>query len=318
MGEFLFGALTCPFAPPSGSGVAIVAPDALRCLCGGTALKEEGTVTAAKVDFSSVSWGSVEWTNLVTLYLRAHESRSKHPILGDHAAAQAVDRIEYDFKRIHRNSLPASNQYLVALRAKQLDTWCADFLARHPDAVVLHLGCGLDGRAFRLDVPPSVQWFDLDQPSVIELRRRLYDETERYRMIGSSVTDPQWLDHIPTGRPTLVVAEGLLMYVEESQVRQLFARLMDRFDCGELQFDTLSALAPRMSKLFTRGIIKWGIGNARDIETWHPKLRFVEQTSALTGYEKIDSTAVRWIYRFVNASPFGPYDMLNRFRYEQR
>src|ERR1700742_855192 len=126
-------------------------------------------MTTPKVDFSSVRWGSVEWTNLVTLYLRAHESRSRTTILGDHAAAAAVDRIDYDFKRIHRNSLPASNQYLVALRAKQLDVWCADFLARHPDAVVLHLGAGLDGRAFRLEVPPAVLWFDLDQPSVIEL-----------------------------------------------------------------------------------------------------------------------------------------------------
>lgn len=46
-----------------------------------------------KVDFSSVAWGSVEWTNLVTLYLRACESRSRQPILGDTAAAEAVDRI---------------------------------------------------------------------------------------------------------------------------------------------------------------------------------------------------------------------------------
>lgn len=272
-------------------------------------------MTTGKVDFSSVRWGSVEWTNLVTLYLRAYESRTRHPILGDHAAAEAVDRIDYDFKRIHRNSLPASNQYLVALRAKQLDTWCADFLGRHPDAVVMHLGCGLDGRAFRLDVPPAVRWFDLDQPSVIELRRRLYDETERYRMIGSSVTDPGWLDRIPTGHPALVVAEGLLMYVDESGVRQLFAHLLDRFDCGELQFDTLSALAPALSKVLTRGIIKWGIGNARDIETWNPKLRLIEQTPALAGYQKIDSTVVRWIYRIVSASPFGPYDTLNRFEF---
>ena len=44
-------------------------------------------MTTPKVDFSSVRWGSVEWTNLVTLYLRAYESRSRHPILGDHAAA---------------------------------------------------------------------------------------------------------------------------------------------------------------------------------------------------------------------------------------
>jgi O-methyltransferase involved in polyketide biosynthesis len=270
-------------------------------------------VTTAKVDFSSVRWGSVEWTNLVTLYLRACESRSPRPILGDDAAAEAVDRINYDFKRIHRTSLPASNQYLVTLRAKQLDDWCAAFFQRHPDAVVLHLGCGLDGRAFRLGAPNL--WFDIDQPSVIGLRRRLYDDTECYHMIGSSVTDPQWLDQIPTGHPTLVVAEGLLMYLSEAEVRQLLERLTDRFDCGEMLFDTLSALAPLLSKVLTKGIIKWGIRNVRDLETWNPKLRFLEQTPALTGYEKIKSTLVRLIYTLTWATPGRNYDVLNRFGY---
>jgi O-methyltransferase involved in polyketide biosynthesis len=180
---------------------------------------------------------------------------------------------------------------------------------------VLHLGCGLDGRGFRLAPPPSVLWFDLDQPAVIELRRRLYDDTDSYRMIGSSVTDPQWLDHIPTGRPTLVVAEGLLMYLQESEVRQLLERLTDRFDSGELLFDTLSALAPRLSKVLTRGIITWGIRDARDIETWNPRVRFLEQTSMLAGYRQIESTPVRLIYWLSYATLARGYDMLNRFEF---
>jgi O-methyltransferase involved in polyketide biosynthesis len=89
-------------------------------------------MTTAKVDFSSVDWRSVEWTNLVTLYLRAYESRSPRTILGDRAAADAVDRINYDFKRIHRAAQPWGNQFLVALRAKKLDVWTADFMRRHP------------------------------------------------------------------------------------------------------------------------------------------------------------------------------------------
>jgi methyltransferase (TIGR00027 family) len=268
-----------------------------------------------KVDFSSVAWGSVEWTNLVTLYLRAYESRGPRPILGDHAAAAAVDRIDYDFKRIHRNSLPVSNQYLVVLRAKQLDDWCADFLQRHPEAVVLHLGCGLDGRAFRISVPPSVQWFDLDQPGVIELRRRLYQDTAGYRMIASSVTDPQWLADIPTGLPTLVVAEGLLMYLQEIEVRRLLARLTDQFASGEMLFDTLSALAPLLSKVFTRGIIKWGIRHARELETWNPSLHLVEQKPVLAGYHKIPAPSVRLLYKVLSVSGGGSYDVLNRFEY---
>ncbi|MDT5220634.1 MAG: hypothetical protein QOF15_2739 [Mycobacterium sp.] len=268
-----------------------------------------------KVDFSSVAWGSVEWTNLVTLYLRAYESRGPRPILGDHAAAAAVDRIDYDFKRIHRNSLPVANQYLVVLRAKQLDDWCADFLHRHPEAVVLHLGCGLDGRAFRISVPTSVQWFDVDQPAVIELRRRLYQDTAGYRMIASSVNDPQWLADIPTGLPTLVVAEGLRMYLQEGEVRRLLARLTDQFGSGELLFDTLSALAPLLSKVFTRGIIKWGIRHARDLETWNPSLHLVERKPVLAGYEKIPAPPVRLLYKVFSVAGGGSYDVLNRFEY---
>lgn len=268
-----------------------------------------------KVDFSSVAWGSVEWTNLVTLYLRACESRSKRPILGDCVAADAVDRISYDFRRMRRSTLPATNQYLVALRAKKFDDWCADFLSRHPDAVVLHLGCGLDGRAFRLGLPPEVSWFDVDQPGVIGLRRLLYDDTERYRMIGSSVTDVQWLDDVPTGRPTLVVAEGLLMYLREAEVRRLLQRLIDRFPGGEMHFDTLSALAPLLSKVFTGGIITWGIRDARRVADWHPQLRFLEQTPALAGYEHIPSTAMRLIYRVTWVTGGRGYDVLNRFEF---
>jgi O-methyltransferase involved in polyketide biosynthesis len=275
----------------------------------------EGIMDTTKVDFSSVAWGSVEWTNLVTLYLRAYESRSQRPILGDKAAAEAVERIDYDFRRIHRSSFPPANQYLVVLRAKRLDDWCADFLQSHPDAVVLHLGCGLDGRAFRLEPPPSVLWYDIDQPGVIDLRRRLYDDTERYRMIGSSVTDAEWLEQIPTGRPTLVVAEGLLMYLSETEVRALLQRLTDRFDCGELLFDTLSRLAPLLSKIFTRGIIKWGIRDVRELQAWNPRLRFVEQTSALADYRKIESTPVRLIYKLSCAIGARGYDVLNRFAY---
>src|SRR5690349_14204327 len=122
-----------------------------------------------KIDFNGVKWGSVQWTMLCTLYLRAYESRSGHSILADHAAAEAVDRIDYDFDRIKKYINPSSNQFLVALRAKQLDLWAADFFARHPEAVVLHLGCGLDSRAFRLNPPAGVRWFDVDVPAVIEL-----------------------------------------------------------------------------------------------------------------------------------------------------
>lgn len=267
-----------------------------------------------KVDFTDVRWGSVEWTNLCTLYLRAYESRSSAPILGDTAAAEAVDRIEYDWVRMRRAMHPGSNQYMVTMRAKQLDDWGSDFLRRYPNAVVLHLGCGMDTRAFRLHPPETVQWFDIDQPNVIALRRKLYDDSDGYRMIGSSVTD-KWLDEIPTDLPMLMVAEGLLMYLTEPEVRTLLQRLTDRFGSGELLFDTVSPIGPRLSKVLTKGITKWGTGDAHEIEQWNPRLRFLERCSVGALYKRIPSAPVRLLWRLVNATPLRNYDVLNRFAF---
>lgn len=279
------------------------------------------TDQSSKLDFSGVRWGSVEWTNLCTLYLRAYESRLERPILGDRAAAEAVDGINYDFARMHRAAQPWANQFLVALRAKQLDVWADDFLRRNPDAVVLHLGCGLDSRAFRLDVPSGVSWFDVDVPGVIALRRQLYTDRTGYTMIGASVTEPGWLDQIPTGRPALIVAEGLLMYLDENEIRDLLQRLTDRFGTGELLADLLSPWGPRfsnsplLSKASTSGITKWGTKDGHELPEWIPRLQLVETTMFLDA-AKIPLKPQRALYRILAAVPFmRNYDRLYRFRF---
>lgn len=274
----------------------------------------EETVTD-KVDFSSVAWGSVGWTALCTLYLRACESRLSQPILADHDAAAAVARIDYDFARLHRAVRPWANQFLVALRAKQFDAFTTDFLRRHPDAVVLHLGCGLDTRTLRVTPAPDVQWFDVDQPEVIVLRRKLYQDNDEYRMISSSVTEAQWIGTVPIDRPTLVIAEGLLMFLSESEVRVLLQRLTDRFSRGELVFDTLSPMGPRISRWFQGGLVRWGIRDAGEPTRWNPRLRRMEQTSSLDGYQAIPYAPQRLLFRLMHATPARNFDVVHRFAF---
>jgi O-methyltransferase involved in polyketide biosynthesis len=269
----------------------------------------------SKVDFTGVRWGSVEWTGLCMLYLRACESRLAHPILGDRFAAQDVARIDYDFKRIHRVAPPAVNQFIVALRGVQFDAWITNFLNGHPDAVVLHLGCGLHSRAFRVALE-GVRWFDVDMPEIIALRRQLYSESETYRMVGSSVTDPGWLDELPAGGPALIVAEGVLMYVTPADVTELLHRLVDRFDTGELLADLLTRWGPRLSRVFTSGFIKWGTPDGSEITRWDARLRLIEDSSVMAGFDKIPLTPQRLLYRTMHAIPtVRKYDRLFRFAF---
>jgi O-methyltransferase involved in polyketide biosynthesis len=218
-------------------------------------------------------------TMLLALYSRAMESRSKDPLLRDVMAEEAIERIDYDFERTKPSHVESLQ---VVLRAKHLDLWTEEFLAYHPDARVLHLGCGLDSRAYRVDPPPGVLWIDVDYPDVIELRQKLYPERAGYCMIGSSVTDPGWLDEVPKDRPAWIVAEGLTYYLSESDLKTLLNRLTGHFPSGQMAFDAVSRLGAKLAKNNARiratgATIGWWIDDPRDIQRLDPKLELVTE-----------------------------------------
>ncbi len=228
---------------------------------------------------------------LITLYARALESRSDDPVLEDKWAEDAIARIDYDFGKIQMGSIqPVS----IAMRAKQLDVWTAEYIATHPDATILHLGCGMDSRAFRLSLPPEVCWFDVDYPDVIELRRRLYPEHPGYRMIGSPLAELGWLDALPRDRPAMIVAEGVTMYLTESVVKPLFNRLTSHFPSGQIAFDAINRIAVRLGNVSssiraTGASFGWGINNARDIRRLDPKITLIRKLAPpqLAGFAKL-------------------------------
>jgi O-methyltransferase involved in polyketide biosynthesis len=221
-------------------------------------------------------------TLLMTLYGKALESRLPHSLLGDHFADEAVRKIDYD---ITRHKVADNLGFGMAIRAKTLDVRVQDFLARNPDAIVLHLGCGLDTRIFRVDPLPGVDWFDVDYPEVIELRRKRYPSRDHYHLVASSVTEPDWLADVPRNRPAIVVAEGLTPYLAAEEGPRLFSRLVSHLAGGELMFDAYSRFGLKLLRLnpairATGAEVHWAIEDPHELELAVPKLRFVEVISA--------------------------------------
>jgi O-methyltransferase involved in polyketide biosynthesis len=220
-------------------------------------------------------------TLLITLYGKALESRMPDSLLNDRFADEAVRKIDYDFARLKVDDNLGVG---LAIRAKLLDDWVRAFLANNPEAVVLHIGCGLDTRVFRIDPPAGVQWFDVDYPEVIDLRRRLYPARENYHLVASSVTDPGWLEKIPRG-PAMIVAEGLTPYLQPEEGKRLFAALVGHFPAGEIVCDVYSNLGLKLVALSpackaTGAALHWAINDPRELEAAAPGLRLVEETGA--------------------------------------
>lgn len=218
-----------------------------------------------------------EETLLITLYTKATACPST--ILADEKAHEILERVDYDYAKLR---VPTGTRLTVCLRAKKFDQYVEEFLSAHPRGTVLHLGCGLDTRFVRVD-DGQVQWYDLDLPGVIKLRENFFEETDRYHMIPSSVTALEWMESIPRpGEAVLVIAEGLLMYLEEEQVKALIRKLKERYPGCTLAFDAFSTLTARNvrrnpSLRATGAVIRWGIDDPRQIEGWAEGIRLLEE-----------------------------------------
>jgi O-methyltransferase involved in polyketide biosynthesis len=263
-------------------------------------------------------------TLLITLHAKAEESRLPDSLLKDRFAAEAVSRIDYDFARLRIDRDMAIG---VAMRAHIFDGWTRDFLARHPGATVLHLGCGLDSRVFRIGPGPEIHWFDIDYPDVVALRQRLYPRREGYTLLGASVTDPAWSERIPVDRPVLILAEGLLPYLPEDEVPRLLQRLTTHLPGGEIAFDAYSELGLTMLRAVpsirrTGAVLHWALDDPRELERQVPGLERLRDVLAYDpdGYDPDQIARMSWparlaILAFALVPPLARMGRLLHYRF---
>lgn len=243
---------------------------------------------------------------LATLYAKALDADARKSILHDQYAKDAVERIDYDW---HATTITPRRAPSVAARTAHFDNWARQFLAAHPDANVLHLGCGLDARVYRLDPGPGVRWFDIDYPDVIDLREQVYPARDHNRMIAASATDPDWLAEVSDYRPTLLLGEGLTMYLTEGDGLALLRRVVDRFPSGELQFDAFSSFGIRTQAInsvvrHSGSTLHWAIDGPDDIMDAIPEVRLLAWESVFDSdtFDQM-SPAVRLMGRVMGLVP---------------
>lgn len=223
-------------------------------------------------------------TMLMTLSGRAVQSQWKNPILSDPWAEEAMRHIDYDirnnYSKLSWSLIGDMGCTIIATRGATFDLLTTRYLAEHPDATVLHVGCGMDSRAFRVNPPASVQWYDVDFPDVIDLRRQLFPERPSYHLIGAPLDNLHWLDEVPRDRPGLLIAEGVLMYLGEAEVKALLNAVVAHFPSGQMIFDVVH---PTIVKSVgtnvggTGATYRWGLNDPQDIKQLEPRLQLVKE-----------------------------------------
>ena len=187
---------------------------------------------------------SVNKTLYIPLYGKALVSK-KGIILSDKKAEEIWENEKFSLKGKSKSKWLA---YFMAMRSSVFDKWVIDKIASTQDAIVLHLGCGLDSRIIRTK-NLKFKWFDIDFNSVINERRKYFNETPYYSMIPSDVRDGSFINLLPNANYAIVVLEGISMYLTNEELNNIFIKLSEKFSKLSILMDCYTPFAVKMTKL---------------------------------------------------------------------
>lgn len=189
----------------------------------------------------TASLDAVERTALLTAALRAAETRREDHLYEDPYAASLAGEIGSEllaeirtatFPPGRERTLPSTPDY-NAIRTRFFDDYLQQ-AARDPQTIQIVLApAGMDSRAYRLDWPDRVRWFEVDRLAVLAYKEeRLGDTRPRtdHRKVAVDLTSPDWEGDLQAAGydpaiPSTWLLEGLLYYIPEADSHRILQRV---------------------------------------------------------------------------------------------
>ena len=189
---------------------------------------------------------------------RAMETARPDAIFRDpYAARLAGQRGEAIVDNMKRGRAMA---WAMIVRTAVFDETILDRIRNGGVDTVLNLAAGLDARAWRMPLPPTLRWIDVDLPEILEYKvQTLKDEKPvcQYEAVKVDLTDAAKRRALfsqvgAQSSRVLVVTEGLVVYLTAEQVGELAS---DLHASTSFQWWLLDIASPRLLVMMRK---MWG------------------------------------------------------------
>jgi methyltransferase (TIGR00027 family) len=209
-------------------------------------------------------------TAFLSAYYRYRESLRDQPLFIDRDAALLAGQ---KGSAISAYIATDSTTFLWvnAVRTHCVDTLLLQTLRKGPISTVVNLGCGFDTRQYRLDLPSTLRWVDLDMPQIIEHKRSiLKNRTANCRIesigvdLGNADERRAIFDRLSGGDTSvLVLSEGCLPFLSNDDIGSLATDLASCTPVTEWLMDIYSPLSLRVVGQSVQQRLKEGDGDLK-------------------------------------------------------
>ena len=226
----------------------------------------------------------VSKTMLLTLQAKALEGSQKNRLFIDQKAEEIMKQVPIMV------NVSFFDRIGVCLRTKYFDDCCKNFIKNHEHPVIIQLGCGLDDRQGRIGAE-DIPFLSVDFLDVITLRQEFFEETVTSQMIADSILDDKWIQIVKEQYPKgdyLFIIEGVLMYFNANDIKELATKLEREFHQYECYFDTLQhhmiATKNKQKEFREQGVrMHWGLSSQEELYELfgkHAKIMKIDYTMA--------------------------------------
>ena len=225
-------------------------------------------------------FGDIQETALVTLAIRASETARHNPRIADKKATEIIDTLGVDVSKYD----PFLSHEGVVARTIMFANTLRGLIAQYPDALCVNLGCGFDDKFSQVD-NGKIEWYDVDLPDQIAVRRKVYEDRPRCTMLDGDALDGAWMSALPQDRSTnIIVMEGVLEYFTKEQTATCLHMLCDSFAHGFLVAEMNSMFMVKHSKQHdaiknTNATFKWGTKSGAEFVELEPRMTLLSEHS---------------------------------------
>jgi len=146
------------------------------------------------------------------------------------------------------------------VRTASIDSLIVDAIHNKKVDLIVNLAAGLDARPWRMELPASLHWVDVDLPGILDYKLGLIGNEKtrcHYEAIKVDLTDKARREAVlqqlgARSQRALVISEGLLIYLTAEDVRGL---ANDLAAAPGFRWWITDIAHPRLLKMMTR---MWG------------------------------------------------------------
>lgn len=170
----------------------------------------------------------------------------------------------------------ASEYFHMASVCRQdvIDKKIIKFLEENENCNVVFLGAGLETAYNRIN-NKKANFYQVDLPNVIEIRKRILENAENERLISGDMFTLEWIKEIDTELPTMIAVSGVYQYFNKEKIVEMIKKMKSLLPKGELVFDATNT---KGLKIANRYVKKTGNVNAQMYFSIDNVNEFVELT----------------------------------------